>query len=161
MFLEQQIIILEWFLKDHVTLKTGVMMLKIQLFHHGKKLCNIVTIFHNITVFAVFLINKCSLDELKKTSLKNLTDPEHFMSRKCLLINRSVSPHQFCIMMCSGCFILALVGHYIPGIMISYIICEQTCLFISIYSFYTHCCPFAPATQMHSTQLFKSTSALT
>jgi len=31
MFLEQQIIILEWFLKDHVTLKTGVMMLKIQL----------------------------------------------------------------------------------------------------------------------------------
>ncbi len=31
MFREQQISILEWFLKDHVTLKTGVMMLKIQL----------------------------------------------------------------------------------------------------------------------------------
>ncbi len=31
MFLEQQISILEWFLKDHVKLKTGVMMLKIQL----------------------------------------------------------------------------------------------------------------------------------
>ncbi len=31
MFVEQQISILEWFLKDHVTLKTGVMMLKIQL----------------------------------------------------------------------------------------------------------------------------------
>jgi len=31
MFLEQQIIILEWFLQDHVTLKSGVMMLKIQL----------------------------------------------------------------------------------------------------------------------------------
>ncbi len=31
MFLDQQISILEWFLKDHVTLKTGVMMLKIQL----------------------------------------------------------------------------------------------------------------------------------
>ncbi len=30
-FLEQQISTLEWFLKDHVTLKTGVMMLKIQL----------------------------------------------------------------------------------------------------------------------------------
>ncbi len=30
-FLEQQIGILEWFLKDHVTLKTAVMMLKIQL----------------------------------------------------------------------------------------------------------------------------------
>jgi len=26
-----QILILEWFLKDHVTLKTGVMMLKVQL----------------------------------------------------------------------------------------------------------------------------------
>jgi len=33
MFLEQQINILEEFLKDHVTLKTGVMMLKIQLCH--------------------------------------------------------------------------------------------------------------------------------
>ncbi len=31
LFLEQQISILHWFLKDHVTLKTGVMMLKIQL----------------------------------------------------------------------------------------------------------------------------------
>ncbi len=31
MFLKQQIIILEWFLKDHVALKTGVMMLKIVL----------------------------------------------------------------------------------------------------------------------------------
>jgi len=30
-FLEQKIGILEWFQKDHVTLKTGVMMLKIQL----------------------------------------------------------------------------------------------------------------------------------
>ncbi len=32
MFLEQQISILEWFLKDHVTLKSGIMMLKLQLF---------------------------------------------------------------------------------------------------------------------------------
>ncbi len=32
MFLDQKIIILKWFLKDHVTLKTGVMMLKIQLY---------------------------------------------------------------------------------------------------------------------------------
>lgn len=29
---------------------------------------------------------------------------------------------KFCIMMSSGCFLLAVVGHYIPGIMISYII---------------------------------------
>ncbi|XP_016326059.1 reticulophagy regulator 2 isoform X2 [Sinocyclocheilus anshuiensis] len=29
---------------------------------------------------------------------------------------------KFCIMMCSGCVMLAVVGHYVPGIMISYII---------------------------------------
>jgi len=31
MYLDQQIIILYWLLNDHVTLKTGVMMMKIQL----------------------------------------------------------------------------------------------------------------------------------
>ncbi|XP_035610846.1 reticulophagy regulator 2 [Oncorhynchus keta] len=29
---------------------------------------------------------------------------------------------KFCAMMCSGCSVLAVVGHYVPGIMISYII---------------------------------------
>ncbi|XP_068165360.1 reticulophagy regulator 2 [Antennarius striatus] len=29
---------------------------------------------------------------------------------------------KFCVMTCSGCFVLAVVGHYVPGIMISYII---------------------------------------
>lgn len=29
---------------------------------------------------------------------------------------------KFCAMTCSGCFVLAVVGHYVPGIMISYII---------------------------------------
>ncbi len=33
MFHENQISVLKWFLKDHVTLKTEVMMLKIQLYH--------------------------------------------------------------------------------------------------------------------------------
>jgi len=33
-FIIHQISILEWFLKDHVRLKTGGMMLKIQLCHH-------------------------------------------------------------------------------------------------------------------------------
>jgi len=36
MFLEHQIIILECFLKDHVTLKTGVMMLKYSFDHRNK-----------------------------------------------------------------------------------------------------------------------------
>jgi len=38
MFLKQQIRMLERFLKDHVTLKTGVMMLKIKLYNHRNKL---------------------------------------------------------------------------------------------------------------------------
>ncbi|XP_068446419.1 reticulophagy regulator 2 [Clinocottus analis] len=29
---------------------------------------------------------------------------------------------KFCVMMCSSCFVLALVGHYVPGIMMIYII---------------------------------------
>ncbi|KAM9454900.1 reticulophagy regulator 2 [Clarias gariepinus] len=29
---------------------------------------------------------------------------------------------KFCVMTCSGCLLLAMVGHYIPGVMISYII---------------------------------------
>ncbi|KAM9417960.1 reticulophagy regulator 2 isoform 1-T1 [Salvelinus alpinus] len=29
---------------------------------------------------------------------------------------------KFCAMMCSGCSVLAVVGHYVPGIMISYIV---------------------------------------
>jgi len=35
MFLEQKISTLERFLKDHVTLKTGIMMLKVQLYIHN------------------------------------------------------------------------------------------------------------------------------
>ncbi len=35
MFFEQQINKVEWFLKDHVTLKTEVMIMKIQLYITG------------------------------------------------------------------------------------------------------------------------------
>jgi len=49
MFLEQQIRILEWFMKDHVTLKTDVGMLK-------KKIQN--GYFNNITVFTSFWTNR-------------------------------------------------------------------------------------------------------
>ncbi len=52
--------ILEWFLKDHVTLKTGVMTEKSAL-HHKNKLylktnsnTKVVIIFHIITDFAGF-----------------------------------------------------------------------------------------------------------
>jgi len=53
MFLEQQISILEWVLKDHVALKTGVMMLKIQHWHHR----NNATLLHTVnSVFAPVFI---------------------------------------------------------------------------------------------------------
>ncbi len=62
MFHEQQISILEGFLKDHVTLKTGVMMLKIQNCNTGinyiliysqieKTKSQFVTIITDFTVF--------------------------------------------------------------------------------------------------------------
>ncbi len=60
MCLQQQISILEWFLKDHVTLTTGVMMLKI------------------------IWSNKCSLIEYKRLlskALRNLSDPKHLNRR--------------------------------------------------------------------------------
>ncbi len=59
MFLEQQISILEWFLKDHVTLKTGVMMLKIQLCITGinyiSKYIRIENFIKIVTSFTIFL----------------------------------------------------------------------------------------------------------
>ncbi|XP_053742692.1 reticulophagy regulator 2 [Synchiropus splendidus] len=39
-----------------------------------------------------------------------------------MLLYKRQNHGKFCAMMCSGCLVLALVGHYVPGIMISYII---------------------------------------
>ncbi len=60
--IEQQISIYDF--EDHVTLKTGVMMLKYSFDHsihftiysHRKQLFQTVIIFHNIDVFTVFFI---------------------------------------------------------------------------------------------------------
>ncbi len=57
----QQVSILEWFLKDHVTLKPGVMMLKTPLWHKS---------FENINVLLYFWSNKCSFGEQKKLNNK-------------------------------------------------------------------------------------------
>uniref|UniRef100_H3AQ95 Reticulophagy regulator family member 2 n=1 Tax=Latimeria chalumnae TaxID=7897 RepID=H3AQ95_LATCH len=32
------------------------------------------------------------------------------------------NPGKFCAKVCAGCFVLAVIGHYVPGIMISYIV---------------------------------------
>ncbi len=63
--LEHQISILEWSLKDHVTLKTGVMMLKTQLCNRKNKLSFKVYESkslnrNNISMFTVFWANKYS-----------------------------------------------------------------------------------------------------
>ncbi|XP_063144969.1 reticulophagy regulator 2 isoform X2 [Candoia aspera] len=39
-----------------------------------------------------------------------------------LLQYKKQNPAKFCARICSGCLILATVGHYVPGIMISYIV---------------------------------------
>jgi len=52
-----------------VTLKTGVMILKIQLCHHrdiNKNVYILNKLLYNITLFAEFYSNKCSLGELKE-----------------------------------------------------------------------------------------------
>jgi len=62
MFLEHQISILERFLKSHVTLKTGVKVLRIQhfkIYSNNKHILNVTTfkmikIFHNNTASTVF-----------------------------------------------------------------------------------------------------------
>ncbi len=54
MFLDQQISIFEWFLKDPVALKTWVMMLKIQLYNHRNKLH--FKIYSNQTFSVVMLL---------------------------------------------------------------------------------------------------------
>lgn len=41
-----------------------------------------------------------------------------------LLQYKKQNPAQFCARVCSGCAVLAVLGHYVPGIMISYIVCE-------------------------------------
>ncbi|XP_051839483.1 reticulophagy regulator 2 [Antechinus flavipes] len=39
-----------------------------------------------------------------------------------LLQYKRQNPAQFCARVCSGCAVLAMLGHYVPGIMISYIV---------------------------------------
>ncbi len=79
MILEQQISILEWFLKDHVTLKTGVIAAEnvalITGINYIFKYIQVILnskIFHNITAFAVFASNKCRFGEQKIILWKNI-----------------------------------------------------------------------------------------
>jgi len=73
-------------MKDHVTLKTGVMMLKIHICHHRNKLHfkmysnrkQILSYISQYYFFSVYLI-KCILRLFSKT-FRNLTDPKLFNS---------------------------------------------------------------------------------
>ncbi len=82
MLLEPQISILEWFLKDHVTLKTGVIQLwyhintlHIQIYSNRKVILNCNNMF---TLLQLFWSIKCSLGEhtrlLSKPRKSNLPD---------------------------------------------------------------------------------------
>ncbi len=82
--------------EDHVTLKTGVMMLKIQIYITGINYilkyiqievilnCNNITQYY--CFYCIFWSNKCSLGEQKRL----LTDPKHLNGSLCDL---SVSVH--------------------------------------------------------------------
>ncbi len=102
MCLEQQISILEWVLKDHVTLKTGVMMQTIQLCItciHFKciKIENLYFIYNNnnfhIAVLRYFLSNKCSVNERRILFSKKIYRLETFV-QYCNIWN--VTSHMFC-----------------------------------------------------------------
>ncbi len=67
----QQIGILEWFLKDHVTLKTGVVMLKIQFCGHRNKLhFKIEKLFLNCHYYSFY----CIFDQINTAFLSILRD---------------------------------------------------------------------------------------
>ncbi len=89
MFLEHQISILEWLLRDHVTLKTGVMAADFQLCYHRNKSCckklikksKKVILNCNITHFLYKKIkNLYSLSEyetFQKKKLKKVMNQHH------------------------------------------------------------------------------------
>ncbi len=65
--------LLEWFLKDHVTLKTGVMVLKIQLYHHRNKLDFKIYSNRNNYNYSQYSCFYCILIVVEhKTSFKNI-----------------------------------------------------------------------------------------
>ncbi|XP_078083893.1 reticulophagy regulator 2 isoform X2 [Mustelus asterias] len=62
--------------------------------------------------------------------LLRLPDLCHYLAESCVAFNlylkevlefKRQNPGKFCLKMCLGCSVFAAVGHYIPGIMISYI----------------------------------------
>ncbi|XP_061659968.1 reticulophagy regulator 2 [Syngnathoides biaculeatus] len=66
-----------------------------------------------------------------KQRLLSLPELSHHLAESyltsCLFLHETLqykrqNHGKFCAVMCSGCFVLAVVGHYVPGIMISYII---------------------------------------
>ncbi|XP_020381064.2 reticulophagy regulator 2-like [Rhincodon typus] len=65
--------------------------------------------------------------------LLRLPDLCHYLAESCVAFNvylkevleyKKQNPGKFCLKMCLGCSALAAIGHYIPGIMISYIFSE-------------------------------------
>jgi len=68
MCVDHQILILEWFLKDHVTLKTGVMMLKITGINYTLLYIHMIyCIFdHRNEVFQLFCSKRCFFMKLPK-----------------------------------------------------------------------------------------------
>ncbi len=97
----------EWFLKDRVTLKTGVMMLKIQLSHHSnilpfkiysnrKQLFYIVK-FHNIAILFFNQINAAFVSIRDKEKKKLIDSKLLTGSLDWGLILKILNPFEHCI----------------------------------------------------------------
>jgi len=83
MFLEQQICILELFLKDHVTLKAGVMAAKLSACHYKNKMYELLVgnKVNKNRPCPIWLYTKLLKALLKKPFLsqKNIKDPIEFL----------------------------------------------------------------------------------
>ncbi len=88
MFLEQQIIILEWFLKDHVTLKTGVMMLKMNRNKNILKYIKIQNCYFKLQYYFTILPFYCNFDQINAALLNNISKPQTFEWTMIVLVKK-------------------------------------------------------------------------
>ncbi|MBN3319759.1 RETR2 regulator, partial [Atractosteus spatula] len=96
------------------------------VFSAGKKILNWSTFEMGLDCFCIFRENIAvhprllSVPELSHHLAESYLTCSLYIQE--MLQYKRLNHGKFCAMMCAGCSILAVVGHYIPGIMISYII---------------------------------------
>ncbi len=110
--IEQQISISDWILKNHVTLKTGVMMLKIQLWHHRNKLIccfKLQKIFLIITVVPLWFWAEIWPEPVFVRFCE--IHPNIFLSMQVKLLSRRNHLNLFCFFLSSDKRALGMIIH--------------------------------------------------